>query len=355
MKDQLQIDIVNILVPYLSREQLSEVQMKITIALDEYEVSKRDTEIVEYKGDKNQRIIVQFLAAKIAQGLSKRTVKYYKESVSKTLQTIGKPYDEITANDVRLYIAKRIQRDGVKKVTVDNERRNLSAFYYWLQKEEIILKNPMKKIDPIKITKEKKKAYSSMEIEEIRAACKTTRETALIEVMLSTWCRVSEIAAMEITNIKDNSITVLGKGDKVRTVYLNAKAQLAIERYMAQRSDTNPYLFPMAKYAGDITKLKSIKKVEQAEWYKNPELVDNSDHIGAGTIESIVRKIGKRAGVTDTHPHRFRRTGATFALRQGMPLITVSKMLGHESIGTTQIYLDISDEELEENHKKYVT
>lgn len=56
----------------------------------------------------------------------------------------------------------------------------------------------------------------------------------------------------------------------------------------------------------------------------------------------------------NVHPHRFRRTGATMALRAGMPLMEVSKLLGHESIETTQIYLDISDEELEQAHMKYV-
>ena len=67
-----------------------------------------------------------------------------------------------------------------------------------------------------------------------------------------------------------------------------------------------------------------------------------------------MRSIGKKAGVPNTHPHRFRRTGATMALRAGMPLIQVSKLLGHENVGTTQIYLDISDEELEQAHKRYV-
>ena len=82
-------------------------------------------------------------------------------------------------------------------------------------------------------------------------------------------------------------------------------------------------------------------------------MVDEQEHSDLGTIESIVREIGKRAGVTNTHPHRFRRTGATMALRAGMDLMLVSKILGHESIATTQIYLDISSDELLEAHKKY--
>ena len=68
----------------------------------------------------------------------------------------------------------------------------------------------------------------------------------------------------------------------------------------------------------------------------------------------MVRNIGKRAKVTKSHPHRFRRTGATIALRTGMPVMKISKLLGHANIAVTQVYLDISDEELENEHGKYV-
>lgn len=84
-----------------------------------------------------------------------------------------------------------------------------------------------------------------------------------------------------------------------------------------------------------------------------PEIV-GSDHIDKSAIERMIRKLGKKAGVENTHPHRFRRTGATFALRKGMPIEQVSKLLGHESIETTQIYLDISQDELCQAHRKYV-
>jgi site-specific recombinase XerD len=67
-----------------------------------------------------------------------------------------------------------------------------------------------------------------------------------------------------------------------------------------------------------------------------------------------VRQIGKRAGVDNVHPHRFRRTSATLALRRGMPLELVSKMLGHEQLSTTQLYLDLSEDDLEAAHRKYV-
>ena len=99
--------------------------------------------------------------------------------------------------------------------------------------------------------------------------------------------------------------------------------------------------------------LDANTKVSPKDWWTVKELVGNG-HIDKGVIESCIRKLGKRAGVEKAHPHRFRRTGATFALRRGMPIEQVSKMLGHESIETTQIYLDISEKELEQAHRKYV-
>ena len=68
----------------------------------------------------------------------------------------------------------------------------------------------------------------------------------------------------------------------------------------------------------------------------------------------MMRKMAERAGVDKANPHKFRRTCATMALRRGMPIEQVSKMLGHESLETTQIYLDLEENELEQAHKKYV-
>ena len=71
-------------------------------------------------------------------------------------------------------------------------------------------------------------------------------------------------------------------------------------------------------------------------------------------VERILKEIGKRAGVSNVHAHRFRRTAATMALRRGMPLEMVSKMLRHENLQTTMRYLDLTEEELFYQHQKYV-
>lgn len=354
MKSQLANDIVIALSPYTDLTT-QDLRMRIDMALAGYDVSKSETALTVYEGDVNEQILMRYLAAKIAQGCSKRTVNYYRLSIRMTLEKIGKPYMDITPDDIRLYIANRIYRDKVSKTTSNNERRNLSAFYGWLQREEILLKNPMSKVDAVKETKTKKRAFDQMEIEKLRDACQSKRETAMIEVLISTWARVSEVVQIRIDDIHDNHLTVHGKGDKDREVYLNAKAKLAITNYLSERSDSNPYLFPRAKYAGDVAAMsKRRQRKLERKWYTDAKLVDEDRHMDTSSFEGIIRRIGRRADVTGTHPHRFRRTGATMALRSGMPLIQVSKLLGHESIGTTQIYLDISDEELEQAHKRYV-
>lgn len=353
MREELITRIINVLSKYDIPAQ--DLRLDLDIALADFEITSRCTELSIVDENVNEAMLRRFLAAKLASGRTERTLTYYRNTLRFFFSRLEKNYDEITADDIRLFIALRIKQDGVSKVTANNERRNVSAFYQWLQKEEILLKNPMSKVEGIKLQKVKKKAFEEIEMERIRDACKTNRERAIIETLSSTWCRVSELAQIRLDEIKGEEIMVHGKGEKDRIVYLNAKAKLALERYMNERKDSNPYLFAEAKYAGNVQAMtKNRKRKKQCEWYMEADLVSDGGHISAGAIEHVVRSIGKRAGVPNTHPHRFRRTGATRALEHGMALITVSKLLGHADIGVTQIYLDISDKDLEEAHRKFV-
>lgn len=359
MKKELLTDLVNMVLPYVPSEQAQELKLKFEIILEKYDISLSETHLTIWQGDENEMMIRKFLASKLSKGMSQRSIKYYRQTITKFFQTVGKKYSDIDADDIRLYLAKRIVQDKVSKTTANNERRNLSSFYGWMQKEEILLKNPMAKVEVIKETKKKKKAYTMLDMEKVRYACRTSRETAIIETLASTWCRVSEMVGIRIQDIEGDKVVVKGKGDKYRTVYFNARAKLAVEIYLSERNDSNPYLFPRA---ADTPKGESRiaafainkKQKEMGEWYKYSEMVDPARPMDKSSVESICRNIGKRANIANVHPHRFRRTGATMALCQGMPLVTVSKILGHESIETTQIYLDVSDEELEQAHRKYV-
>lgn len=337
--------LVTTVYPYVKESELQEIKMQFYILLNDYDVKKMSTDLTVYKGSVNDEVLVRFLRAKVAKGCTKRTLELYQKCVSKILAKIGKPYNEVTPDDLRYYIAYRISRDGVTKTTVGNEMRSLSSFYTWLRTEEVLLKNPMDKVDSVRPTRKKKKAFTQMDVEKIRAGCRTKREQAIVEVMLSTWCRVTELVNMKISDIQGGKCIVHGKGDKYREVFINARAQIAISVYLAERKDTNPYLFP---------RRKECVRSSAARWYMEPDNVDPCLPMDKGTVEAMVRNLGKRVGVDHVHPHRFRRTGATMALRVGMPILQVSKLMGHESIETTQIYLDISSEELEASHAKYV-
>lgn len=324
-----------------------EVSNKLHVILNEYEITERETQISVRHEDKNQMFMQKFLIAKSVSGRTERTIEFYKKTLVFIFNRICKPADEITTDDIRYYLAVRQTRDGISTVSANNELRVLRTFYAFLLGEELVTKNPCLKIEKIKEEKLKKEAFSEIDIEKIRNSCRTNREKAMVEILLSTGCRVTELVNIKIDDIKSDKLIVHGKGKKDRTVYLNAKSILALQLYLKEREDNNPYLFASGYF--DCSKYCGIG----ANWYKDPELVSDT-HADKGTIEQTLRKIGKRAGVDKVHPHRFRRTCATFALRRGMPIEQVSKMLGHNSVDTTMIYLDLSEDELQQAHKKYV-
>lgn len=323
---------------------------KLYIIMKDVEITPIETALALRDDALNDNLLNRFLAAKMVKGCTKRTIMRYKKQISWTLSKFGKSCTEISADDIRVYIALRLTRDGISKVSANNEILCLRTFYSWLNVEGILQTNPMLKIDRIKTDKIKKKAFTDLECEKLRDSCRTSLETAIFEVLLSTGCRVSELCGIRIDDIEQGKCIVHGKGNKDRIVYFTAKAELAIKKLLEERKDTNPYLFPAGVNLGE--NLEHEKRASP-DWYKYPELIGEGMR-DKGAIESTVRKIGKRAGVENVHPHRFRRTSATLALRRGMPIELVSKMLGHEQLTTTQLYLDLSEDDLEAAHRKYV-
>ena len=318
-----------------------------------YEITKKETGLIVYDGGQTEYLIKRFLVAKKVKGCTDKTCRLYAQNLRRAYAFIGKDPLQCDHTDIQGFIASLILR-GCGKDYQQNNIRTLSSFYGWLTREELISKNIMLKIDPIKNKPKHKKAFTEMDVEMIRMACQTKRETALIEVLLSTGCRVHEVATIRRDQCQGEEMTIVGKGEKERTVYLNAKARLAIQAYLNERRDSNPYLFPasanVGRQANQPPALKGMKN-----WYTYPEQVSESDHSDNSVIEAIIRTIGKRANVKQCHPHRFRRTCATMALRRGMDVTLVQKMLGHESLATTQRYLDIAEEDLKTAHKRYVT
>lgn len=325
-----------------------EIHNDLIIILNNYEITARETALAIRNEDKNAWYLKKFLIAKTVKGCTERTIRLYGKELQKILQAINKTVDEITTDDIRYYLAIREQRDRVTKTTANNELRYLRSFFGWLAAEELVTRNPTAKLDAIKAPKKKKEAFSELDVERLRSGCINAKETAIVEILLSTGCRVTELTLMKVEDISGNIVVVHGKGNKDRTVYLNAKAQIAIERYMDERNDSNPYLFPK------MIQISRMQRSKLRNAYRYPENVELEGHMDKSSVECVMRRLGKRSEVKNTHPHRFRRTCATFALRRGMPIEQVSKMLGHEQISTTQIYLDLDERDMEQAHRKYV-
>ncbi len=341
MKEQFVNDTCMLFQRLQEDADISRIRSILVMATNGWQMQKATTDVALYKGSNNDQLIRNFLVTKKVNGCTDRTIKFYGYTLKMFFDKVQKEASDVTANDIRVYFAERELKDKVGHNTRDNERRNLSSFYTWLVDEEYITRSPMRKIPKIKGKKEKKKAFSEMEIEKIREAASKTNAKwiAIIEILLSTACRVSELCNIRVDEINGDKVTVHGKGQKDRICYLTARAQLAIKAYMEtewfkkRNSLGNEYLFPREHTIGP-------------ERYMPMNL---------GTAECAVRHIGKEAGVQNVHPHRFRRTCATNALKRGMPIEQVSKMLGHESLETTQIYLDLDEESLSIAHKKYVS
>jgi hypothetical protein len=97
MREELAIEIINTIMPYMSGEDLQDVKLKLTMILNEYEIGKRCTELAIADEDKNTAILRKFVAAKLASGRTTRTLTFYRQSLESFFRKINKNYDEITA------------------------------------------------------------------------------------------------------------------------------------------------------------------------------------------------------------------------------------------------------------------
>lgn len=319
--------VVNILATF-EVIQLDDVKNSLNYVLNDFEVKHKENSLAISNPDLKFKAIRNFFIAKKVEGLADSSLSYYSLQLRRFFEVVTKDLMEITTNDIRYYLAKRqIDCPKLSKVSLNNERRILNTFFSWCQAEEYVVKNPMSAIGMIKQPKRIKTAFSEIEMEKLRDACRNPRDKAMIEVLYSTGVRCQELINIKIEDIDCDQISVIGKGDKERVVYLNARAQVAMKRYLDSRNDDSDYLFVSFTTAKALTK---------------------------GRVESIVRELGEIAGVKNTYPHRFRRTAATLALNRGMPIEQVQQMLGHENIGTTTLYARSSEQNVKSSHRKYV-
>lgn len=328
---ELKSDLLQILNDSVDVETLRMIDTKIDMVLLNYKIERAQTDIVPYGSCIPESVDSYIISRKIS-GLSEKTLYLYRMVLKDFFLTVRKAPTDITTNDIRAYLYMYQSKHDISNRTLDSKRNIICGFFNWLAAEEYICKNPAVNIKPIKYERKHKKAMTQLDLEKIRAACETKREKAIVEVLYSTGCRVSELEHLNISdvNFETKEVMLFGKGSKHRVSYLNAKAEVALKEYLNERSDDNKALFVYDKKPYDRLKKPGI--------------------------EQIIRKIMERTSGVTVHvtPHVFRHTTATTAIDRGMGIVDVSKLLGHSRIDTTMEYITTNSNSVKANHKNYI-
>lgn len=330
MNEKFITELLQTAMEYLDQEQITKLKGDLFICLQKYEeLKERCTDLIDI--DQSYIKYLQlFLARKKTEGKSDRTIEQYKLHLNTMLLFFNKPINDISENDLFMYLANYKKMRKVSNTYLNNIRRVFSSFFGWLNNKGYIEKNPTSGLEPIKYEKKIKKPFSDEELEKLRRSCDNERDLALIEFLYSTGVRVSELVHLDKTDINfySKSVVVLGKGSKERETYLTPTACMHLQEYLDSRNDDNDALFVTERGAKRLT---------------------------VAGVENIVKRIGKVAGVENVHPHRFRRTMATNVLRKGAALEEVKELLGHTKLDTTMIYCTISRENIKHTHQRLMS
>lgn len=331
----------------MKTEVISNITKDMEDSLTDYQLNKlKESLIINFEGvefiiktdelkhqeelDENKSMIDSFISSKQVEGCSERTIKYYKEIIEKFVNSFDKSIKQISTNEIRNYLSNYKENSSCGSTTIDNIRRVLSSFFSWLEDEDYIIKSPVRRIHKIKTAVVVKEVLTDENLERLRDECENIRDLSLIELLISTGMRVGELVNLNINslNFEDRSCIVLGKGNKEREVYFDAKTKLHLKEYISKRNDSNDALFV------------SMREPHQ--------------RLSISGIELIIRTLGINSNINKVHPHKFRRTLATMAIDKGMPVEQVQKLLGHVKIETTMNYALVNQSNVKISHRRYI-
>ncbi len=249
-------------------------------------------------------------------GYSDLTIKSYDESINEALCFVI-PYEEngILIFDLmpyRLHIAKLNSKTISKKLSA------LHSFALYLNDNKI--KTLLKSDESVKVTKTlPKPVLHKYIVEAIQKA--DTQERVIVTLLYTLGLRISELASMQIENISDEWIRIVGKGDKQRDIPLLASSKKILDDYL-DRFNIKKFLFEK-----------------------------NGERLSENSLRYTITKVFKRVGIKVT-PHQLRHSYATSLLNAGAPIADVSELLGHSSMATTQIYTKLGSALKQKNYNK---
>lgn len=280
----------------------------------------------------------------IERGRSVKTVENYDHYLSRFFEhaKMKKPGDitDDAVREFRLWLNRQPARDGgsIKRRTQNYYLIALRAFLKYLRKRSVKTLEP-ERIELAKLGEREVEFIAEEELRRLLAAPKgdslsALRDRAILETLFSTGLRVAELASLNRDiNLNRDEITVRGKGDKLRVVFLSEGAKKSLKAYLNKRDDIDDALFAQTG---------------------KPSSKDRSTRLTTRSIERIVKKYAVSAGIAKkVTPHTVRHSFATDLLQNGADIRSVQALLGHASINTTQIYTHVTDKHLRDIHKKF--
>lgn len=334
MYEQFKNDVLMKLIkdPNFSQDQIKLLLSYIDVVMQGYDITKKETALTVYNQELPS-VVKMFIVCKKIEGFSDGTLYNYTKHLTNFFFVMQKLPEQVTANDIRVYLFNYQQERGITNRSLDKVRSCLASFYSWMYIEGYIEKNPMLAVNKIKYEKKSKKPCSQTDLEYLRMACNTLKQKAILEVLYSTGCRVGELVVLKKNDIdwQEKTVHLFGKGKKHRVSFLNAKAEVALKEYLASRDDNNEYLF----------------------------VSDRKPHNQMHTcgVQKIIREMAERAGDNVNKkitPHVLRHTTATRMLENKADLTSIQAVLGHSNINTTMIYAHNTLENVKLEHNKAI-
>lgn len=322
-KQQLVTDVAKDIGDFLTVTQTNSVSEVLTDKLTAYEL----IEVHAGETDPDSLNMLEiFLDAKRIEGRSVKTIGRYSYILERMIREIGIPISKITVHHLRSYLMT-LKKSGLQDSSLEGVRSVMSSFFGWLWKENLIQSNPCGNLGTIKVQKKIRRPYSATDIEKLKKGCTNQRDRAVICFLLSTGARISEVCALDMSDVNFGQLecTVLGKGNKERTVYIDEVTAMELQNYLLTRKDSS-----LALFAGKGTK-----------------------RMTSHGMRKMLTELSKRTGVENVHPHRFRRTLATNLIDHGMPIQEVAYILGHEKIDTTMKYIYIDQTNVKHSYQRY--
>lgn len=217
---------------------------------------------------------------------------------------------------------------GLKASTRARKVAVIRSFYKYLtNKAKLLTENPMQELDSPRMKKSLPHYLdldNSIQLLESVDGEFRERDRCILTLFLNCGLRISELIGLNLTDVRDDRLRVLGKGNKERILYLNDACIRAIQDYLPVRNEMHPI----------DTKALFLSR--------------RRTRISKAAVEKMVKKYLLKAGLDPAQysPHKLRHTAATLMLQNGVDVRTLQEVLGHEHLNTTQIYTHVDNENL---------